>query len=216
MGIPLSLAQWIGEGLALLITAGLLSYVLFGSHDVFRLMAYAFMGAAGGFLAAVVVRQVFVQRVGSAALQGLWPAWVALLLALLLWLQPVGRVGRRLSGLSLALLTGVSAAVLLGGAARGTLLPLSRAATQGWGAQGFLEHLVGVLVTAAVLVSFQFGRPRARWGRRALDITRQVGQVFLGLALAAVFVAVYRTALFLLGERVVALGRLLHFLIFGQ
>ncbi|NPA31319.1 MAG: hypothetical protein GXO37_04900 [Chloroflexi bacterium] len=216
MSIPLSLSQWLGGGLALLVTLGLLSYILFGGHELFRLLAYAFIGAAAGYLTAVVLRSVFFQRVGLAALQGLWPAWVALGLAVLLWMQPVGRLGRRLSGVSLAVLTAVSAAVLLGGAARGTLVPLSRAAIQGVGATGVLAHLVGLLVTVAVLASFHFGKP-AQSALRTLTLrVRQVGQVFLGLALAAIFVGVFRTALFVLTERIFSLGQLLHFLIFGN
>ncbi len=215
MSIPLSLQEWLGEGLAFLITVGLLSYILFGGHDLFRLMVYGFIGAAAGYLAAVVVRDVFLQRLGLAALQGLWPAWLALALALLLWMQPFGRAGRRLSGLSLAVLTGVSAAVLLGGAARGTLVPLAQSTVQGTTAHSVLEHVVGLLVTVAVLGAFHFGQPTSRRGQALVVRLRQGGQVFLGLALAAVFVAVFRTALFILTERVVALGRLLHFIVFG-
>jgi len=219
MSIPLSLQQWLGEGLAFLITVGLLSYILFGGHDLFRIVVYGFIGAAVGYLVAIVVRDVFFQRVGWAALRGFWPAWVALLLAILLWTQPLGQVGRYLSGISLAVLTAVSAAVLLGGAARGSLIPLAHATARGAGAQGVLEHLVALLVTVLVLLSFQFVRPRRIRFERFREVVHrghQAGQILVGLALAAVFVAAYRTALFLLTERVISLGRLLHFIVFGS
>ena len=215
MSIPLSLQQWLGEGLAFLVSVALLSYIFFGSHDLFRIVVYGFVGAAAGYLVAIVLRDVFLYRVTLAALRGFWPAWVALLLAFLLWMQPWGRVGRRLGGLSLAVLTAVSAAVLLGGAAWGTWIPVARNTIQGAGAQSVLEHVVALVVTLLVLVSFYFGRHDRDSVQTAVDWVRQAGQVFLGLALAAVFVAAYRTALFLLTERVVTLGRLLHFILFG-
>ncbi len=215
LGIPLSPAEWLGEGAALLITLGLLSYIVFGGWRLFRLVAYAFVGATAGFLVAVVVRDVFLHRLGWAVLRGWWPAWLALLGALLLWLQPFGSLGRRLSGWSLAALTCIAAAVLLGGAARGSVVALSRSTIQGAGAQGAAEHLVGVLITVLVLASFHFQQPRARLVRRVHRRVGDVGQVFVGLALAAVFVAVLHTALWAFTARIVALGRLLHFLIYG-
>ncbi len=216
MQIPLSISQWLGEGLAFLITVGLLSYIFLGDQPIFRILAYAFIGAAAGYLAAVVLRDVFIHWLARAALRGWVSAWIALALAALLWFQPWGRWGRRLSGVSLAFLTAVSAAVLLGGAARGTLIPLMQQAVQGQTAASVGEHLVGLFITASVLAAFYFGRWPGQLGQRLGRGLRTVGQVFLGLALAAVFVGVYRTALFLLAERLVALTQLMHFIIFGR
>ncbi len=215
LGIPLSPVEWLGEGAALLITLGLLSYIVFGGWRLFRLVAYAFVGATAGFLVAIVVRDVFLHRLGWAVLRGWWPAWLALLGALLLWLQPFGSLGRRLSGLSLAALTGIAAAVLLGGAARGSVVALSRSTVQGAGAQGAAEHLVGLLVTVLVLAAFHFQQPKARFLRLVDRRLGDAGRVLVGLALAAVFVAVLHTALWVFAERIVALGRLVHFIIYG-
>ncbi|NPA26115.1 MAG: hypothetical protein GXO36_00730 [Chloroflexi bacterium] len=191
----------VGQSIALLMVLAVFAYA-FGARVVFHSAMYVFIGAASGFLVGLVLRQVF--------LMGLLRAWqggvlgIGLLLAVLLWLKPWGPWGRRLSAIPLSFFVGVAVAVLLAGTVQGTLFSLIWATwrvTPGDGGAGLLATLVSLLVTVSVLASFHFTPVPLRL-RRAYRGLRSVGQFFLGLALAALFVGFYRSALWALADRV--------------
>ncbi|NPA06660.1 MAG: hypothetical protein GXO54_04565 [Chloroflexi bacterium] len=192
----------LGQLLALVLVVLTFSYAL-GARPLFRVMMHAFIGASAGFLAGLVLRQVF--------LVGLLRTWrwsllgFGVVLALLVWIRPLGRWGRRLASLVVAFFVGVVVAVLLVGAVRGSLFPLVRAAWQGPGVgQGWLAVLgtwLGLGITVLVLASFHFGPVPQRW-QRTYRSMRALGQVFLGLALAALFVGFYRSALWAFADRI--------------
>lgn len=126
-GLPPGLAGVVGTWVAALLTLMVLSYV-FGSNPFFRLAEYLFIGVAAGYAMALAWNQV------------LWPRLQLLLqdpatywyygLFFVLGLMLLARESRFLSvlgNLPLGVLFGVGAALALGGALTGSLIPQLRA-----------------------------------------------------------------------------------------
>lgn len=188
----------IGFGITLLI----LSY-MFGDNPLFRLAAHLFVGVAAGYVGAVALKAVVVPHLLMPALTGSslnerLLALVPLALAALLIFRFHPAVARW-GSLPLAFLVGIGAAVALGGAVRGTLIPQVVGAapdlTPSPGAASWVEAMVGALValagTVATLAYFHFGArtnaagqaERPKW---ILPIA-WLGEVFI----AATFGAIY-------------------------
>ena len=123
----------IGAAVGLALTVMILSYVL-GDNPLFRIAMYLFVGVAAGYAVVVAVQNVLIPQlvapvlalgsqtadVGALTLLGF--SWLLALL-FLLKLHPANQIGR----IPLALLAGVGAAVAIGGAVTGTLLPQTAA-----------------------------------------------------------------------------------------
>lgn len=141
--------------------------------------------------------------------------FVPLVLSLLLFAKLSRRAGR-LGNISMALMTGVGAAVLIGGALTGTIFPQikavlsnfapARTVANGLPAQANLLDAFFILFgTVASLAYFQFG------GRRRSDQPAErspavrflawFGKVFIAVALGALFAGVFISALTALVER---------------
>ncbi len=215
----MGLAELAGLVVALVMTVGVLSYALFGNHELFRGVAAVFVGVTAGYAAAVVMRTFVIPRLIQPFLVRHWVVVVPLVLGLLLLLR-----GTRFGGLAtpvLAFLVGVAAATLLVGVVLGTLFPQVLATWKEWSgfrvwltpAQGMLSWLFVI----AVLVAFHFGRhedwPRAlQYPFRGLRI---VGRFVVVVTLAVLFLRVYQSALLALAERVLFLWEALRFLLLG-
>src|SRR3972149_2608936 len=125
------LLETLGTLLAAALTVMVLSYIL-GDNAFFRVAAYLFVGVAGGFAATVAWHEVLQPRLiaplldldsaelGSGDL--LTGVLIPLALVVLLALRLVPGA-RRLGGLPVALLVGVGAAAVVGGAITGALVP---------------------------------------------------------------------------------------------
>lgn len=212
-------------GLSFLFTVLILSYLI-GDNPLFRIAVYVFVGAASGYVAAVVFWQVLypllvlptLSAIQSASLaQGLYVLmpWLGLVLILM-------KVSSRLSGLAriaMAFLVGAGAAVTLVGALTGTLIPQFNATIDifggavGKGGFELVELLfsggVVLLGVISTLAYFHFGaHPKADGSMRRfapVEILAWVGRIFIGITLGVVFAGVYATALTTLIERISSL-----------
>jgi len=206
---------------AFILTLMTLSYVV-ADNAAFRVAVHIFVGVAAGYVAAVAWWQVLwpdllLPLANGPALRRAALAIPLLLSGMLLmkaW-PPLTRIGAP----AMALLVGAAAAVAVGGAVQGTLIPQASATIDALGAQNAhsLEMLVnGALVLAGVVSSLAYFHFSARTGadgsiRRfaVLEILATVGSVFLAITLGVLFAGVYSAALTALIERLHFLGSFL-------
>jgi hypothetical protein len=192
-------------------TVLVLSYAL-GDNMLFRLAIHIFIGATAGYAAAVVLRDVLFPRLGAMNDTEFVVAlfWIALLGLKLLNSWPrVSQIGN----LATALMVGVGAAVGVGGAIQGTLIPQITAAGdffnvasyQGDAFRTLIWGSFALLGTVTSLAHFHFSAKavpnqipkRSRW----IEIVSKVGQGFIAIALGVIFAGVYSAALLALIER---------------
>jgi hypothetical protein len=200
------------------LTLMVFSYI-FGDNFLFRLATYLFIGVSAGFVVLTLMTQVFIPKLFNPLMTGTLDqriiALVPLILGLLLLTKLTPRLARA-GNISMAYLIGVGAAVMIGGLVMGSLLPQviatvnlfdlkSGAATSGLVLQ--LVDAIFILVgTITTLMFFYFGarvRPNLPPQRsRLVEVLAQIGQVFIGITLGALFAGVYSAALAALIERV--------------
>ena len=207
--------------LGLVLTVMILSYLL-GDNIFFRIAAHLFVGLSTGYLVVVMIAEVLIPYLVMPLVQPgepdrLWMVVPLLLVGLLI----VGQIpGYAIAArIPLAFLTGVSAAVIIGGAVFGTLLPqvkmvfdvfnpqslLMRTAGAGWRLGDALIILLGAVSTLAY---FHFGRKRKLQRTNdhqkrpvVLEALSRIGQVFIGFTLGALFVGIYSAVLAALVNR---------------
>ncbi len=233
-----ALLELVGTAVAALLTIMVLSYAL-GDNAFFRLAAYLFIGVAAGYAGAVAWYDVLEPRL-VAPLLSAGPAIiqdssqltqvVAPILLVILLLSKVSPTMGRLGGLPVALMVGVGAGVVVGGAITGTLLPQTVAAMESLnpvvvapqtGETG-IERLVNVLIvllgTLSTLSYFRLTGKRdqpdaARYGRRQLrtpvgaisipwPILPFLGEMFIALTFGVMFAGALAAVILVLVERV--------------
>jgi hypothetical protein len=214
-----------------ILTLLVFSYLL-GDQVLFRLAVYIFIGVTSAYGVVLILYQVLLPRL-------IWPLFsgsdtekaltiVAILLTLLLLTRLYPRVVR-LSSIPMGFLTGMGAAMAVGGAVTGTIVTQVRAAIVPDGTDmiaGSGLTLPGgaalgaflLLGTICTLAYFQFGvrnRPGQAPERGAvLNLLSKVGEGFIGLTLGAVFAGVYASTVTALFDRleflVTAIRELIH------
>ena len=209
--------------IAFLFTLMIFSYLI-GDNPVFRIAVYIFVGVSSGYVGAVACRQVLwpdlLQPLLNALLHGITVQRailaVPLLLSGLLLMKAWPSISR-LGMPSMGLLVGVSAAVAIGGAVTGTLLPQVGATINAFDlkassspTEAFLDGglvLAGVVTT---LVYFHFGARTTADGavRRfaLIEIVAFIGSIFLAITLGVLFAGVYSAALTAFIERLHFIG----------
>ncbi len=196
------------------------SYLL-GDNFLFRIVTYIFVGVSAGFVTVILIQQVIWPRLFQPFFSGGGLAEIGLsLLPLILGALLFTKLSPRFSSLgnfSMAYLVGVGAAVIIGGAVFGTLLPQTvatinqfdlnqAAAKQISPVWQLLQGIVFVLGTLSALIYFQFSaRSKLKQNppqRPALvEGIARFGQVFIAITLGALFAGVYGAAITALIER---------------
>ncbi|MFZ5909059.1 MAG: hypothetical protein ACOYYU_03480 [Chloroflexota bacterium] len=218
----------ISSVIGFLFTVLILSY-LWGDNFLFRAAMYVFVGIVAGYAVAIASRQViwpllvhpFVS--GTAFRDPVVTAHLAILLlgsALLLT-----KIAPRLSGLGqlpVAYLVGVGAAVAIGGALLGTLIPQFNATVLAFDMRAAGADLLFALPTGvvtllgvvSVLAYFHFGARRKADGavRRNVFIEglAWIGRIYIAITFGLLFAGVYMAALTALVERVSSLRELIY------
>jgi CBS domain containing-hemolysin-like protein len=218
-----------------LLTVMVLSYLIKDSL-FFRLAAYLLIGLTAGYLVVLLVNRVLLPQLiwpmGEASwTQRLW-LLIPLVLAFLLLIGQIPKLSQ-LSRIPLAVLLGVSAAIAIGGAVFGTLLPQGQAILDAFDPyriyaepqlvwMRILDAGVMILGVVGTLSYFHFGQPLKKNGRKdedkrpkILQSLSKVGEVFLGITLGTVFAGVFSTALLALIDRIAELGDVIGQLLGG-
>ena len=214
-----------------LLTLMVFSYIL-GDNPAFRIATYLFVGVTAGFVLVTVISQVIIPLLFLPLLTGALIsraiALIPLLLSIFMLLKIFPSLAR-LGNVSMAYLVGAGAAIMIGGAVLGTIIPqitgtinlfdLNAAASNPNGA-GF-QLIDGILVVVGFLTAmmfFYFGaqnspnKPIQRGP--VIEKMAQVGQVFIGITLGSLFAGVYSSAFSALIDRVSSLWNFIH-LLFG-
>lgn len=216
-----------------LLTVMVLSYLI-GDNLLFRFAAHIFIGLTAGYLVVLIINQILVPllitpMIAGSGLERLWLA-IPIVLIILLLLGQFPRFGG-VSGLPLAFLSGLAAAIAIGGAVFGTLIPQSLAVVEvfdpaQWYADPsrtwlrILEAVVMLAGVAGTLSYFHFGRKRnleneaeSTQRPRFFESFGKIGQVFIGITLGAVFAGLFSTALFALIDRIIFINEMIVLMI---
>jgi len=229
----MDIADLIASFVAAVLTIMVLSYLV-GDNPLFKLAMHLLIGVAAGYAGAVAVQSVLipglVEPILEAGLAGVGDSQlivtriVPLVLVMLLFLKVTPSVARY-GTISMVLLVGVGAAVVVGGAITGTLIPLTRGsmeslnpniANQLTGESG-LERLLNVAIvlvgTLTTLFYFQF-TVRKSEGEAPLiviagasipgplTILRGIGKGFIAVTFGVMYAGAVAAALIVLAERV--------------
>jgi hypothetical protein len=198
--------QEIGLWAGFILTLMVFSYVL-GDNVLYRLAVYVFVGLSAGYVAVVTYNSVLYPWLQSTVLSGellqIILGFVPLFLGALLILKGAGPFGW-LSGLSMALLIGVGAAVALVGAVRGTLIPLALApARPELSLPNFLFGVIGVVCSLFYFMYIANPTPSGK-PRRSLPVAGMalIGEAVLTITLGTLYASAVLTSLTVLTERV--------------
>lgn len=213
--------QFLLEVGGLFLTLVVLLYLIVGDNALFRLVSYTFIGVASGYLAILIIFQVLLPRL-AILLASAEPVLIAIgaveiILGLMLLLKIWPRTSF-LGSFPMAILVGIGAAVMIGGAIFGTLFGQIRGAVgmfdmrqEGLPLVRLLEGAFVLVGTISTLAYFQFSvrsknalpdqEAKARRSP-ALEVLAVIGQGFIGITLGAMFAGVYTAAITALIERV--------------
>lgn len=222
MQFPPGLLDLITAVASFLITIFILSY-LFGDNILFRLAIYVFVGAAAGYVAAVAWSEVLYPSLLQPIFSGVAFADAAqaigisvpLLGSFLLLFKVFPRLSH-IGQIPMAYLVGVGAAVAIGGAVLGTLIPQVGATLDNFDVDlavardndpGLLviQGIAIVIGVTGILAYFHFGatqKPDGSVHRNPLvNVLAWVGRVFISITFGVLFAGVYMAALTALIER---------------
>jgi len=212
------------------VTVLILSY-LFGDNPLFRATIYVFVGVSAGYVAAVawnqVIQPLLIQPIWSRAVFSNFLQAVLLFFPLVGSALLLGKASPRLSKLGqlpMAYLAGVGAAVAIGGAMLGTLLPQTNATFSGFdigaavsrGINPAFMILNGALILLGVigtLAYFHFGTRQKADGSTSQNVVVKaltlVGRIYIAITFGVLFAGVYMAALTALIERVDSLRKVI-------
>ncbi len=197
-----------------LLTLMILSYLI-GDNPLFRVAVYIFVGVSAGYAAAVAWWQVLFPRLVLPLLTGSFFerlfALIALILGVLLLMKLTPRTST-LGNPSIAFLVGVSAAVAVGGAVMGTILPQTQASVNIYSLSGagknwlerFFSGTIILAGTVTTLVYFHFGAkttPDGPQRSKLVNVLGRIGQVFIAITLGVLFAGVFAASMTALIER---------------
>jgi hypothetical protein len=208
MSLDLGL-EILGAALTILV----ILYIFVGNTFLFRIVSYSFVGVAAGYIFVLVIFQVLWPRISAAISTGDF----GLLAVLLLFGIPIFfKLFPRLSSfgnISMAVLVGVGAAVVIGGAVFGTIsgqlngtFSLFSAKQTDFSGSRLAEGLLVLTGTVCTLAYFQFSvanrRNQPLQRSQIVDIMGTIGQGFIGIILGATFAGVFAAAMSALIERI--------------
>jgi hypothetical protein len=214
-----SLLEITGTLIAAILTLFVFSYLL-GDNVLFRFAEHLFVGVAVGYAVVVafhtVVSSKLLMPLIDALSDGNWGRvlvlGISLIFGLLLLTKPFKGISW-LGSLSVAFLVGAGAALAIGGAMLGTLLPqvdatanVSYYVTRYGPALGLLSGVVVMVGTTGVLIHFHFGSgeegPIARFRTGLVRTWGGVGRWFILIAFAAILATTFMSRLSFLAGRV--------------
>ncbi len=193
---------------------------LAGDNILFRIVIYAFIGITAGYVTLILFSQVFWPRLFLPIITGSLTnkviGVVGLIMSILLFMKLSPKLAR-LGNLPMGFLVGVGAAVAIGGAVTGTLIPQFMASInlpflqptthpQIYSWEPIVNGVLMVLGTLTTLIYFQYGARQSRDGkiRRGwlIEILAWIGKVIAGISFGAIFAGVLSATITAMVERV--------------
>ena len=230
MLVEMTMLDLIGLLVSFVLTVLVLLYV-FDDNALFRVAIYLFVGVAAGYASAVALKDVIFPRLFSLENNQflLVILWI-ILLAMKLFPR-TARIGNPAAGL----LVGVGAAVAVGGAIQGTLIPQvvaagdifapslmqqsSLAGNSGQAVGYFIRGLAILVGTVATLAHFHFGAKPAPnqipQRQRYIEIISKVGQFFIAVTFGVIFAGIFSASLTALVERLAFVYQFIQLFISG-
>lgn len=202
-----------GIWVAAILTLMVYSYLI-ADNPLFRLAEHILIGTALGYAALIILQRFLVPSV-SLVLSSDATSSTRLMIGLgllwggFLWLW-LARPVRWVASWSLAIVTGVGAALAVGGALTGTLIPQVGATILPLVGENWLDNLVTVVVVIAGLTYFFFTIDRERPLGRVVGRVAQFGRWCLMVALGVLLGARVITLLSAVVERFQFLSRWLQ------
>lgn len=214
--------------ISFLLTIMVLSYLI-GDNALFRFTIHIFVGVSAGFVATVAIYQVIwpylLIPLVTAPMMERGLLIVPLVLSALLLMKISPRLSW-LGGPAVGYLVGAGAAVAIGGAVLGTILPQISAAAEPFDVIGLTQRGINPLQsvfngavmlvgTIATLAYFHFGASRKADGsvkrNGLIEALAWLGKLFVALTLGVLFAGVYSAALSVFIDRVHSLFALFGF-----
>lgn len=208
--------------ISFLFTVMVLSYLI-GDNVLFRFAIHVFVGVSAGYVAAVAIYQVIWPYLLIPLVTASMLERALLIVPLLFSALMLMKISPRLSwlgGPAVGYLVGAGAAVAIGGAALGTILPQVNAAAEPFDVLGLTQRgidplqsvfngVVMMIATISTLAYFHFGAKRKADGsvqrNGLIEAVAWVGKLFVALTLGVLFAGVYAAALSAFVERIQSL-----------
>ena len=200
-----------------LFTLLIFSYLI-GDNPLFRVVIYIFVGVSAGYAASVAWHHVLWPKLFEPLFFGTMQQRLLLVVPSLLGLLLFAKLSprsARLGNPAMAFLVGTAAAVAIGGAVFGTIIPQSLASidlfdpTSGG---SLVEHLfegsIFLMGTISTLVYFQFSGHKTSTGVQRSKLVSGVawiGKLFIAVTFGVLFAGAYAAALTALIERMFSL-----------
>lgn len=207
---------------AALLTIMVLSRI-FGDNPFFRTAQYVFVGVSLGLAFVVAYQEVLRPAVAKLLVDPSVNNLLLYVVPLVLGVLLLPRITRRqrwswLANIPLALIFGIGAALAVGGAVAGTLIPQIRLGAQV--TDSAIGQIVGAIVlafgTVAVLCSFYFTVPRDSSAGRIVQRGAVVGHWLLMIAFGFFFAGAIQTYMVALTEQLRILTTLVAQLLTGS
>lgn len=223
----MNMPELIWSVVGLLLTIMVLSYLI-GDNLFFRLATSLFVGVTAGLLTLLIINQIVWPYLLQPLITGSWIARLWVLVPLILGILLVTSQFPRLSGtgrVPLAFLAGLTAAIAIGGAVFGTIIPQMRAVVAAFDPLAWyqvpdyswlriLDAVVMLIGVVGTLSYFYFGRSRRQAADvpgntrpRTFEVLGKLGEVFIGIALGAVFAGIFSTALLAMIDRILFISQ---------
>jgi hypothetical protein len=203
--------------LSFLFTLMIFSYLI-GDNPLFRLAIYIFVGVSAGYVASVSWQHVLWPKLFQPLMIGTMQQRLLLIVPSVLGLLLFAKLSprsARLGNPAMAFLVGTAAAVAIGGAVLGTIIPQSLASINffdpsagGSLLERLFEGSIFLLGTISTLVYFQFsGRktPDGPQRSRLVSGVAWVGKLFIAVTFGVLFAGAYAAAMTALIERMFSL-----------
>ena len=214
-----SLLDITGTLVAAILTLFVFSYLL-GDNVLYRFAEHLFVGVAVGYAMVVAFHTVLSSKLMMPMIEAMTDGnWgrvlllgISLIMGLLLLTKPFKTISW-LGSLSVAFLVGVGAALAIGGAMLGTLLPqvdatanVSYYVTRYGSVLGWLSGAVVLIGTIGVLIHFHFGSGEegsvARLRAGLVRTWGGLGRWFILIAFAAIMATTFMSRLSFLAGRI--------------
>ncbi len=196
------------EIIGLVIAAAFTILVLlyaFGDNVFFRTVIHIFIGVAAGYAGAVAISNVLIPQLMNLTFFGMAVPFLLIGMLLMKLSPQTSMFGNPAS----AFLVGVGAAIAVGGAIQGTLLPQINGASNYFNS-GFIQGILILLGATTTLISFHFSiksSPNQIPKRNLImEWVSSVGKVFISITFGVIFAGVYSAAMTALVERFVFLS----------